>query len=137
MSMIRISKNPTGRQLLVFAASWLVVVGALGIEGWLRGRHRYAEILWITAAALPVAGLGSRRILRLAFVSVSYATYPIGIAVSHVVLALVYYLALTPIGLTMRMLRHDPLARGFDPSAQSYWIPRKTNRTPESYFKQD
>ena len=79
----------------------------------------------------------SRRILRLAFVSVSYATYPIGIAVSHVVLALVYYLALTPIGLTMRMLRHDPLARGFDPSAQSYWIPRKTNRTPESYFKQD
>jgi hypothetical protein len=137
MSLVRITKNPSARQLVVFAASWLVFFGALGAVGWLRGRHRHAELLWCLAAALPLAGLASRRILRFAFVGLSYATYPVGIVVSNVVLALVYYLALTPIGLTMRLFRYDPLARKFDPAAKSYWIPRKTNKPAESYFKQD
>jgi hypothetical protein len=137
MSMIRITKNPSARQLVVFAASWFVFLGALGLAGWLRGRHRHAEVLWALAAALPLAGLASRGIVRIAFVGLSYATYPIGIVVSNVVLALVYYLALTPIGLTMRLFRYDPLARTFDAEAASYWIPRKTNKPAESYFKQD
>jgi hypothetical protein len=137
MSLIRITKNPSQRQLLVFAASWLVFLGALGVVGWVRGRHLHAEVFWTLAAALPLAGLASRRILRIAFVGLSYATYPIGLVVSNIVLALVYYLALTPIGLTMRLFRYDPLARKFDAAAPSYWIPRKTNKTPESYFKQD
>jgi hypothetical protein len=137
MSLVRITKNPTARQLLVFAVSWLLFFGALGLAGWLRGRHRHAAMLWALAAALPLAGLASRRILRFAFVGLSYATYPIGLVVSYIVLALVYYLALTPIGLTMRLFRYDPLARTFDPAAPSYWIPRKKNTPPESYFKQD
>ena len=137
MSLVRITKTPSARQLLVFAASWLVFLGALGLAGWARGRHRHAEVLWCLATALPLAGLASRRILRVAFVGLSYATYPVGIVVSNVILALVYYLALTPIGLTMRLFRYDPLARSFDPKAKSYWIPRKTNKPAESYFKQD
>ena len=37
-----------------------------------------------------------------------------------VLLAIVYYLIITPIGLLARAVR-DPLARGMDPKATSYW----------------
>jgi len=137
MSLIRISRNPTVRQLLVFAATWALFFGAVGLAAWRNGRDLRAEVAWGLAVVVPLAGLASRRLLELAYVGLSYATYPIGVAVSHIVLALVYYLALTPIGLTMRLLRRDPLERKFDPTARSYWIPRNTTKPVESYFRQD
>jgi hypothetical protein len=137
MSLIRISKNPPARQLLVFAACWLVFVGSIGLGDWRHGRPRAAEVLWAAAVLLPLTGLVSRKPLRYAFVGLSYATYPIGIVVSHVALAVVYFLVLMPIGLAMRAAGRDPLSRKFDPSHKSYWIRRTTDRSPESYFKQN
>jgi hypothetical protein len=136
MPLVRIDKNPSGRQLLVFAAAWLVFFGAWGLLAWRHGRHAHAEALWCLAAAVPAAGAVSRRILRLAYVGLSYATYPVGFVVSYVVLALVFFIVLTPIGLLMRLLGHDPLCRKFDPAAKSYWIPREGTKTVESYFNQ-
>jgi len=136
MSLIRINKNPSRRQLRVFGLAWLVFLGLLGWESWLRGRHSAAEAAWALAAVVPLAGLLSPRFLRSVHLAMSYATYPIGFVVSRVVLALVYYLALTPIGLTMRLFRYDPLSRRFDPKARSYWIRRDATKTTESYFQQ-
>jgi hypothetical protein len=137
MSLIRINRNPSGRQLLVFGLAWLGLLALLGWESWHRGRHLAAGTLWALAAVVPLAGLLSRRFLRCVYLGLSYATYPIGFVLSHVVLALVYYLALTPIGLTMRLFRHDPLSRRLDPKAQSYWVRRDGTKTPESYLHQD
>ncbi len=44
--------------------------------------------------------------------------------VSPVVLGVMFYGAVLPIGLVMRGLGHDPLRRRFKPEAQSYWIVR-------------
>ncbi len=136
MPLVRIERNPTARQLLVFGAAWLSLLGLAGLTSWTRGRHPAAQALWALAAGLPLASLVDRRILRLAYVGLSYATYPVGFAVSYVVLAVVYFLVLTPIGLAMRLFGHDPLTRKFDPRAQSYWIPRDAKKTMESYFNQ-
>jgi predicted transporter len=136
MSLIRINRNPSGRQLAVFAAAWLVFLGILGAKEWLRHRAVAAEILWALAAAVPLAGVGSREALRLVYLGLSYATRPIGVVVSLIVLAAVYYLALAPIGLTMRLFGHDPLSRKFEAGATTYWKPRKTVRPAASYFDQ-
>jgi hypothetical protein len=136
MSLIRINLNPSGRQLMVFATAWLLFLGAIGAENWHHGRHTVAAILWVLAGLVPLVGIFSRGALRFVFVGLSYATRPIGIVVSFVVLALVYYLALTPIGLTMRLLRHDPLSRKFEPDAGSYWSTRPKTKPIESYFDQ-
>jgi hypothetical protein len=136
MPLVRIERNPTTRQLLVFGAAWLSLLGVAGLMSWMRGRHNAAEALWVLAAGLPLAALIDRRVPRLAYVGLSYATYPVGFALSYVVLAVVFYLVLTPIGLAMRLFGYDPLARKFDPRAQSYWIARDTKRTMESYFNQ-
>jgi len=136
MSLIRINKNPSGRQLLVFSLAWLALLGLSGWRSWLRGRLPAAEALWILAAVIPLSGMLSRRPVRWIYLALSYATYPIGFAVSRVVLALVYYLALAPIGLTMRLFGYDPLFRRFDPAARSYWTDRIAARPTESYFQQ-
>ena len=36
----------------------------------------------------------------------------------------------------MRILKHDPLSRRFEPKAESYWNPRMTTKPVESYFDQ-
>jgi hypothetical protein len=136
MSLIRINRNPSGRQLATFALAWLVFLGLFGWESWHRGRHTAAEIAWILAAAVPLAGLPSPGFLRLVYLAMSYATYPVGVVLSRVLLALVYYLALTPIGLTMRLFRYDPLTRRIDPKAQSHWVRRAGSKPAESYFDQ-
>jgi hypothetical protein len=136
MSLIRINRNPSARQLLAFALAWLALLGLAGWRTWLRGRHPAAEAAWALAAAVPLAGLLSPRLLRWVYLALSYAAYPAGFAVSRIVLALVYYLALAPIGLTMRLLGYDPLLRRFDPAARSYWTARGGAKPADSYFQQ-
>lgn len=45
--------------------------------------------------------------------------------VNPVVLGLLFVLAVTPVGLVMRLMGKDPLKRRFEPEAASYWIPRE------------
>jgi hypothetical protein len=65
----------------------------------------------------------------------AYLTWPIGVAVSFVILAVVYYLVLTPIGLLRRLLGRDPMQRRFDREATTYWQPHPGRPAPERYFK--
>ena len=45
--------------------------------------------------------------------------------VSPVVLSLVFFSTVTPIGLLLRRLGKDPLRLRFDPDAPTYWIERR------------
>lgn len=44
---------------------------------------------------------------------------------SPLILGLLFYLTIAPIGLLMRMSGHDPLRLKRDPNATSYWVLRK------------
>lgn len=54
----------------------------------------------------------------------------LGRIVSPVALGVVFYVALTPIGLLMRLTGGDPLRLKRDPGAASYWIPREPPGPP-------
>jgi len=57
--------------------------------------------------------------------------------VSPVVLGLVYFTTVTPIGLLMRLLGKNPLGLGFDPDAKTYWIERRPpGPAPETMRRQ-
>jgi hypothetical protein len=136
MALIRINRNPSGRQLAVFGVAWFVFLGVLGWASWTHGRHRAAETAWLLAALVPLAGWVQPRFLRLVYLALSYLTYPIGFVVSYAALAIVYFLALAPIGLTMRLFRYDPLSQRLNPKAKSYWKPRAGAKSAEDYFSQ-
>ena len=137
MSLIRINRNPTGRQLVVFGLAWLGFCGVAGLKLRLHGHGSAATAAWILAAGVPLAGAINPGLLRWVYLGISYATYPLGLAVSFAFLAIIYYVILTPLGLVMRLYRYDPLTRRFDPKAPSYWSNRTETKSVESYFHQN
>ena len=62
--------------------------------------------------------------------------YPIGFTVSHVMMGTIFFLILTPIGLAMRLVGHDPMQRRWDANTQSYWTRHAPSRDIDRYFRQ-
>jgi ABC-type uncharacterized transport system permease subunit len=81
-------------------------------------------------------GLVSPGLLRIVYLGMIYATLPIGIVVSYVILAATYYLVLTPIGLVLRLCGYDPMQRRFDREAKTYWVPREEEAKMDHVFRQ-
>jgi len=46
----------------------------------------------------------------------------VGFFVSRIILAIIFYLLLTPIGLLSRLFGRDPLNQKIDKGRQTYWI---------------
>jgi hypothetical protein len=92
--------------------------------------------LWALAALSGILAAAAPEALRPLYIVLSVVGAPIGWLVSHVVLAVVYYGILTPIGLALRLCGRDPLRRKFDPQAPSYWVDRPPARNVKSYFRQ-
>ena len=55
--------------------------------------------------------------------------------VSPVILAILFYGAITPIGLLARLTGYDPLKRRIDPAAKTYWIERPSKDGLKSSMK--
>jgi len=136
--MISINWHPTNRELRQFAGIWFpafwAIVGLL--VGFRTGWWHIVLPVWATVAAVSVAGLIWPRLMRPIFVAWIVAAFPIGWTVSHLLLAAVYYLLITPLGLVMRLVGRDKLQMRFDKSATSYWIPRPPPPPVSRYFRQ-
>jgi Na+/H+ antiporter NhaB len=137
MGVIRINHNPSRVQLGVFGAVWLVFFGAVAVAVSRRGGPQPVALGMGAAAVLvPLVGWMAPRFLRVVYLGMAYAALPIGFLVSHLLLAGVYYLLLTPTGLLMRALGRDPMSRRFDREAESYWVTRKPPASTDRYFRQ-
>ena len=57
--------------------------------------------------------------------------------ISPVILGILFYVCVTPIGMLMRMSGRDPLRRKFEPAAKTYWITREPpGPAPETFNNQ-
>ena len=72
---------------------------------------------------------------RALFQILSVVAFPIGFVLSHVLMAAIFFLVMTPIGLCFRLASRDALGRKLEPSRTSYWRDRGPARDPSSYFK--
>jgi len=93
-----------------------------------------AVSLWTGGAVLAIAGLVVPAAIKPVYIALVRITYPIGFCVSHLVLAVLYFLILTPIGVLVRWF-HDPMERNFDRAIASYWVAREEAET-DRYFRQ-
>jgi hypothetical protein len=60
----------------------------------------------------------------------------IGLIVGNLVLTAVYYVAITGIGLLLRLFRRRPLRVGFDRSATTYWVNAEPPPDVRRYYRQ-
>ena len=109
------------------------------MAGWLVWKsHPVAWAAGVGAAAVVSGVIGVFRpgLMRVVYVVWMAAVFPIGWLVSHLLLAAIYYLVITPIGVMMRVCGYDPMQRRLDRQATTYWKPRQGTDDPKRYFKQ-
>lgn len=120
--MIAIEWNPSTKQLRQFAGIWFpAFCGLVGYSiGRKTGHWSEVEIGWVLAGLLSVGGLVLPALIRPIFIGLILLTFPIGWVVSHLLLGLIFYGVVTPIGLILRISGHDPLQLK-KPSRNSVW----------------
>jgi hypothetical protein len=136
MALIEVNWNPDRRELKQFALLWTGFFGLIGAYVLVRHGESTAAAVFGMLAALGIVGYVRPGVLRPVYILWMALAFPIGWLISHLLLMIVFYLAITPIGLVMRWLGRDPLERRLDRSAASYWTPHRTDDAPERYFKQ-
>ncbi|MFA5058753.1 MAG: SxtJ family membrane protein [Opitutaceae bacterium] len=135
--MHKINRNPTPRQLRVFALGMIVfavLMGYLSITKWGIG-HAFS-VFWAGGAILGALGLAIPRLTRPVFVTAMLLTYPIEWLSSRIILTVLFYGVLTPTGLLMRCLGYDPLQRKMLPASSTYWIAHQSAKDRKQYFRQ-
>ena len=137
MAVIQINRNPSRRELDQFGFIWLGFFVLFGVLAWFKlERHTAAAVMWALAVVVPIVGWLVPVFMKLVFSGLSYAAFPIGFVISHIILAAVYYLVLTPVGFALRVFRYDPMNRALEPDKRSYWIERGPEPDPKQYFRQ-
>ena len=72
--------------------------------------------------------------IYIAWMSVAFV---LGFVMAHVILAVLFYLVITPIGLLAKLAGKDFLSLKLDRAAKSYWIPReKKPKSAADYERQ-
>jgi len=113
----------TGSSNRSFGLTFAIVFTILALWPLVRGRSMRGWAL-ILAAAFFLAALALPRVLAplsrlwLRFGSVLHA------CINPIVLGLVFFTTVTPIGLVRRLLGHDALRLRFDRDAVTYWTER-------------
>ena len=147
MSLVAVNWNPTHRQLRQFGTICLVAFSVLGMLIYVRHSvfripldihvsHAIGISLYCFGTICALIAIVAPPVLRPLYAGLTLITLPIGYVVSFVILAVMFYGVITPIGLFMRLIGRDTMQRKLRPDLPSYWEPRQTETDMQRYFRQ-
>jgi hypothetical protein len=146
MSVVKLNFRPDRNALRRFgwaSVGSFLVLALLAWNGWMLFRYAgdnvrttLTAVFGALAAATALSSWLFPRANRVLYLAVSVVGYPIGLVISYVLMAVLFYGLITPAGIVFRMLGRDPLKRTFDPGARSYWVDAKTDKPEHSYYRQ-
>lgn len=128
--------RPDARELRTFAISMLIGFSLLGLFAAWRasGIGTGTIVLWgvglflAMAAFVPLLG-------RVVYLGVYLPTSIIGYVVSHIILTLMFFLIITPLGIILRLIGKDPLQQR-RPEHKTGWRAVKGIKNEDSYYRQ-
>jgi len=128
--------QPDARELRRFAIAMLVGFFVLGaLSAWrAKGIGTGSIVLWSSGALLAVAALVPK-LGRIAYLAVYLPTSIIGYVVSNVMLTLMFFLVITPLGMILKLMGKDLLQQR-RPRRTTQWTPVKETKTEDSYYRQ-
>ncbi len=135
--MLPINWSPADAQLRSFARIWWPLF-VLVLTALLYRRSGWTTAVMTVAYAgvvLAIAVAASRAVARLLFLGLQAITFPLAFVTSTIVLAVIYYLVVLPIGLALRLTGRDSLSLR-KRNAASLWVPVPENTDPERAFRQ-
>lgn len=115
------SKLPSDRSFgLLFTAVFAILAG----WSWYRVRSYWDICAGLSGGFLVLALVLPRVLHPLNFLWMKLGDL-LGRIVSPIVLGIIFYLAVTPFALVMKLAGRDALSRRFDAGARSYWVSRE------------
>jgi hypothetical protein len=131
-----VSRTPPARTLRQFAALWAVCFGALACrEAFGPGHAGRALAFALLAATVGPLGLVWPRGVRLVYMASMVAAFPVGWAVSRLLLAGIFYGVFTPVALLFKLVGRDALGRRYRPDEPTYWSAKPGPAGPASYLR--
>lgn len=131
-----INKNPSAKELIKFGATFLGGMAVIGLlYHFVFHNEPLAKGLWIAGGVVfvlsfipPVA-----RILYILWMGLGIT---MGLVTSPIILALVFLVLITPVGLVFKLIQRDTMKRKMDRDAATYWEEYKETDDPATYVKQ-
>jgi hypothetical protein len=138
MSLIEVNWKPEPKDLRSFGKIALIasclVAGLLFV---LKGLAiQWIFVIIALGLLIFLSSLVCLGVTRLIYLALTAITLPIGLVVSFIVLAVFFYLIITPVGLVFRLIGRDSMKRKFDSSMDSYWVKHRPTQKLERYFHQ-
>ena len=127
--------RPDRSELRRFAVAMLVGFSLLGLFAAWRAKEigNSSIILWGIGVSLAVAAFVPK-LGRVAYLGVYLPTSIMGYVISNVVLALMFFLVITPLGILLRFMGKDVLQQ--QPKQKAAWTPVTKEKTEDSYYRQ-
>jgi hypothetical protein len=128
--------HPSLSTLRQFAGLSLIALGgAAYVQGFVRHHVELAEVLAVIGFGIGAVGLIKPAFIRPIFVAATVLTFPIGWAVSRLILACLYFGLVTPVAVVFRLIGRDTLRRRHSASTNTYWSAKILSSDPKSYFR--
>jgi len=134
MKLLEANWNPSPRELRVFSVAPMIAFGVVYAAWRIPLNSPVALMAGITTLGIAVLGLVCPERVRPVYSVWMACALPVGIAVSVVLVGLVYFAVLTPIGLALRLCGRDAMAR--QPTHGSDWIDRPPPPAASRYYRQ-
>lgn len=136
MAMIEIDWRPSPKELRKFG---LVVMAGMGLIGaafqFLSHAPEAARGCWIAGAALGLPALTGTVVGLPGYWLWMGVAFVMGNVMSRVLLTVIYYGLITPLGLARRLFGGDPLQLK-KPAKASYWLPVSGGSAESGYERQ-
>ena len=117
---------------LVFAG-FFALLGALSLYGGAERWHYWFPL----AGVFAVLAYAAPRLLAPLNRLWAKVGLLLHMVISPVILGILFYVCVTPIGMLMRISGRDPLRRKLEPAAKTYWITREPpGPAPETFNNQ-
>ncbi len=131
-----IPRSPSRRTLIQFSALCLVVFSGLSLwQGIVRGNLALAATFLTAALSIGLVGLARPQAVRWIYVGWMMAAFPIGWAVSQLVLLVIFFGLLAPLAIVFRLIGRDALLRR-PQQRETYWVEKTPTADVRSYFRQ-
>ncbi len=112
-----------------------VIFAVIGSILWWRGRGSYPYFIGASGFFAVFAAFAPMALLPLYRLWVKFAMVLAWVN-TRILLSLVFYLVITPMAFTMRLLGKDPLDRKIDKTVSTYWKKREPSKDLSRYEKQ-
>ena len=112
-------------QIRKFGLALATLLMGVGLWKYYKGQMTASHILLLAGALSLISALFFQPVIKPVYILMMKAAHILGWINTRILLAFIYYIVLTPIGLTMRVFGKDILDQKIEPHKTDYWVKRE------------